>query len=149
MPRPLQDLRIALRDARREFVREHDRVPTVREVAGLLHITEEQAGEVIGASDAYRPVSLSAPLAGEEDTGTLADLLGGDDPALDLVVDRNSLRPMLRTMPERERTILMHRFFGNLTQAEIAELMGISQMHVSRLITRSLATLRARLLAED
>lgn len=148
MPRPLQELRIALRDARQEFTRLHDRAPTVREIAELLGVTEEQAVEVIGATDAYRPISLNTPLADEDGGDTLGDLLGGDDPELDLVVDRNSLRPMLESMPERERTILIHRFFGNRTQAEIAELMGISQMHVSRLISRSLATLRTRLLAD-
>jgi RNA polymerase sigma-B factor len=148
MPRPLQELRIALRDARQEFMREHNRAPTVREIAELLGVTEEQAVEVIGATDAYRPMSLNSPLADEEGGDTLADLLGGDDPEIELVVDRNALRPLLEKMPDRERTILIHRFFGNRTQAEIAELMGISQMHVSRLISRSLASLKAKLLQD-
>ena len=149
MPRPLQELRLTLRTARQDFVREHGRAPTVREVAELLGVSEEEAVEVIGAADAYRPVSLNTPLTGEEEAGTLADMIGDDDPELELVVDRNALRPMLETLPARERDILIHRYFGNRTQTEIAELMGISQMHVSRLISRSLARLRTRLLAED
>lgn len=150
MPRPLQELRLVLRAARQDFVRDHGRAPTVREVAELLGVSEEEAVEVIGAADAYRPVSLNTPLSDEDGGGdTLADMIGGVDPELDLIVDRNALRPLLETLPERERTILNHRFFGNRTQMEIAELMGISQMHVSRLISRSLARLKAKLLEED
>ena len=149
MPRPLQELRLTLRSARQDFMVQHGRAPTVPEVAELLGVTEDEAIEVIGASDAYRPVSLDSPVADEDAGATLGDLLGGDDPELELVIDRNALRPMLERLPDRERTILIHRFFGNKTQAEIAELMGISQMHVSRLITRSLAALKKKLLEED
>lgn len=149
MPRPLQELRLALRDARQEFIREHGRPPTVTEVAELLGVTEEEAIEVIGATEAYRPVSLDSPVSDEDGGATLGDLIGGDDPELELIVERNALRPMLARLPERERTILIYRFFGNKTQTEIAELMDISQMHVSRLITRSLAALKRKLLEED
>ncbi len=149
MPRPLQELRLLLRDARQDFMRKHGRSPTVPEVAELLGITEDEAIEVIGASDAYRPVSLDSPVTDEDGGATLGDLIGDDDPELELVVDRNALRPMLENLPEREREILIHRFFGNKTQNEIAELLDISQMHVSRLISRSLARLRTRLLEED
>jgi RNA polymerase sigma-B factor len=149
MPRPLQELRLALRGARQDFIREHGRAPTVPEVAELLGVTEDEAIEVIGASEAYRPVSLDSPVADEDGAATLGDLIGDDDPELELVVDRNALRPMLERLPERERTILIYRFFGNKTQTEIAELLGISQMHVSRLITRSLADLKKKLLEDD
>jgi RNA polymerase sigma-B factor len=149
MPRPLQELRLALRTARQEFIRDHGRAPTVPEVAELLGVTEDEAIEVIGASEAYRPVSLDSPVADEDGGATLGELIGDDDPELELIVDRNALRPMLERLPERERTILIHRFFGNKTQTEIAELLGISQMHVSRLITRSLAALKKKLLEDD
>jgi RNA polymerase sigma-B factor len=149
VPRPLQELRLALRTARQDFVRDHGRAPTVREVAEILGVSEEEAVEVLGAADAYRPVSLNTPLTDEDGAGTLADMIGDDDPELELVVDRNALRPLLETLPARERDILIHRFFGNRTQSEIAELMGISQMHVSRLISRSLVRLRTKLLEED
>jgi RNA polymerase sigma-B factor len=149
MPRPLQELRLMLRSARQDFIRQHGRPPNVPEVAELLGVTEDEAIEVIGASEAYRPVSLDAPVAEEDDSATLGDLIGDDDPELELIIDRNALRPMLEKLPERERTILIHRFFGNKTQAEIAELLGISQMHVSRLISRSLAALKKKLLEDD
>jgi RNA polymerase sigma-B factor len=80
----------------------------------------------------------------------VAELLGvSEEEAIELVVDRHALRPMIEKLPERQRTILLYRFFGNKTQTEIAELMDISQMHVSRLISRSLADLRTVLLEED
>jgi RNA polymerase sigma-B factor len=149
MPRPLQELRLALRTARHDFMLKHDRPPTVPEVAELLGISEDEAIEVIGATEAYRPVSLDSPVADEDGGATLGDLIGDEDPELELIVDRNALRPMLEKLPERERTILIHRFFGNKTQTEIAELLGISQMHVSRLISRSLVDLKKKLLEED
>jgi RNA polymerase sigma-B factor len=149
IPRQLQELRLALRTVRQDFQRDHGRVPTVPEIAEILGITEEEAIEAIGASDAYRPVSLDSPVTDEDGGEALGDLIGDDDPELDLVIDRNALRPMLERLPERERTILIYRFFGNKTQTEIAELMDISQMHVSRLISRSLAALRAKLLEDD
>lgn len=149
MPRPLQELRLALRTARQDFMVKHDRPPTVPEVAELLGVSEDEAIEVIGATEAYRPVSLDSPVADEDGGATLGDLIGDEDPELELIVDRNALRPMLEKLPERERTILIHRFFGNKTQTEIAELLGISQMHVSRLISRSLVDLKKKLLEED
>jgi RNA polymerase sigma-B factor len=149
MPRQLQELRLVLRNVRQDFLREHGRAPTVPEIAELLGVSEEEAIEVIGASDAYRPVSLDSPVTDEEGGDTLGDLVGDDDPEIELVVDRNALRPMIEKLPDRERMILLYRFFGNKTQNEIAELMDISQMHVSRLISRSLAALKAMLLAED
>ncbi len=148
MPRRLQELRLALRAARQDFLVEHDRAPTVPEIAALLEISEEEAVEVIGASDAYRPVSLDVPVTDQEGSESLGELIGNEDPDLETVVDRTALRPMLEELPERERMILMYRFFGNKTQTEIAELMDISQMHVSRLISRSLAKLRRRLLED-
>jgi RNA polymerase sigma-B factor len=149
MPRPLQELRLALRAARQEFGRDHGRAPAVPEVAELLGVSEEEAIEVIGAADAYRPVSLDVPAADEEDGETLGSLLGEEDSAIEMVVDRNALRPMLEKLPQRERTILLHRFYGNETQTEIAEVMGMSQMQVSRLISRSLARLKTELLKDN
>jgi RNA polymerase sigma-B factor len=148
MPRRLQELRLALRTARQDFVQEHGRPPTVPEISGILDITEEEAIEALGAIDAYQPVSLDAPVSEEQESLPLGEVIGEDDPQLESVVDRSALRPLLEGLPARERTILMHRFYGNKTQAEIGDLLGISQMHVSRLITRTLARLRAQLLQD-
>jgi RNA polymerase sigma-B factor len=148
MPRRLQELRLSLRTVRSDFLRDHGRAPTVREMSVLMGISEEEVIEALEAADAYRPISLDSPVSEEVGGETLGDLIGEEDPDIETVVDRTAVRPLLEKLPERERTILMYRFFGNKTQAEIAELMDLSQMHVSRLISRSLARLRAQLLED-
>jgi RNA polymerase sigma-B factor len=148
MPRRLQELRLAMRDAWRDFFRENNRAPTSPEIAKILEISEEEAVEVIGTFDAYRPMSLDMPVGNEDDAETYGDLVGETDTALDDVVDHIAVRPLLERLPERERMILLHRFYGNKTQTEIADLMNLSQMHVSRLISRTLAGLQAELLKD-
>jgi RNA polymerase sigma-B factor len=148
MPRPLQELRLAMRDARRDFFRDHNRAPTVREIAGLLGITEEKAIEVLGTFDAYRPMSLDTPIGEDEDAETYGDLIGANDAAIEDAVDHIAVRPLLDRLPDRERMILLYRYYGNKTQAEIAELMNLSQMHISRLISRTLADLQEELLKD-
>ena len=148
MPRRLQELRLAMREARRDFVHEHDRMPTIPEISEILEITEEEAIEVVGTFDAYRPVSLDTPIDDGDGAATYGDMIGSEDTAIEDAVDHIVLRPLLDELPERERMILLHRFYGNKTQNEIAALMGISQMQVSRLISRSLAALHTELLKE-
>jgi RNA polymerase sigma-B factor len=148
MPRRLQELRLAMRDARRDFFRENNRAPTVPEIARILDISEEEAIEVIGTFDAYRPMSLDLPVGDDEEAETYGDLIGEHDSAIEDTVDHIALRPLLDRLPDRERTILLYRFYGNKTQSEIAELMNLSQMHVSRLISRTLAELQAELLRD-
>jgi RNA polymerase sigma-B factor len=94
-------------------------------------------------------VSLDAPDGGDEDSPAVADSLGMVDEALEGVEYRESLKPLLEKLPAREKKILMLRFFGGMTQSQIAGELGISQMHVSRLLARTLAQLREGLLAED
>jgi RNA polymerase sigma-B factor len=148
MPRRLQELRLSLRSARQDFIQDHGRAPTVGEISEILDISEEETIEALGATDAYHPVSLDVPVADEGEGDTLGDLIGDEDPDFEIVVDRNAVWPLLEKLPERERTILLYRFFGNKTQTEIAEIMHISQMHISRLISRTLAQLKAELLNE-
>jgi RNA polymerase sigma-B factor len=116
-----------------------------------MYITEEEATEVIIACDAYRPLSLVAPADGTPGTGngSVGEYLGSDDPALAAFIDGHALRPLIDELPERERTILLLRFFGNKTQTQIAEQIGLSQMHVSRLLRATLDRLRTGLLAES
>jgi RNA polymerase sigma-B factor len=149
MPRRLQELRLAMREARRDFFRDHNRSPTVPEIAGILEISEEEAIEVIGAFDAYRPMSLDTPVGDEEDAETFGELIGERDSAIEDAVDHIAIRPLLDQLPERERMIILYRFYGNKTQTEIAELMNLSQMHVSRLISRTLAQLHTELLKDS
>ncbi|MBE1536020.1 SigB/SigF/SigG family RNA polymerase sigma factor [Actinomadura algeriensis] len=149
--RRIQELRPVLQRTVQDFTREHGRSPTTREIAGLMEITEEETVEVLVACDAYRPLSLEAPADGGQggDTGgTVGEYLGSEDPALDAFIDGHALGPLIDELPERERTILLLRFFGNKTQTQIAEQIGLSQMHVSRLLRSTLETLRAGLLAE-
>jgi RNA polymerase sigma-B factor len=148
VPRRLQELRIAMRQTTEEFVTAHGRAPTVPEIAILLDSSEEEVIDCLGTSAAYRPGSLDLPLGDEGDSATMGELYGESDPALDNVIDITALRPLLSRLPERDRTIVLLRFWGNKTQTEIAEEIGMSQMHVSRLLSRSLARLRAGLSAE-
>ncbi|GGV22183.1 hypothetical protein GCM10010182_50760 [Actinomadura cremea] len=150
--RRIQEMRPVLQRTVQEFTREHGRSPTTREIAAVMEISEEEAVEVLVACDAYRPLSLEAPAdggQGGETGGTVGEYLGSDDPALDAFIDGHALGPLIDGLPERERTILLLRFFGNKTQTQIADQIGLSQMHVSRLLRSTLETLRAGLLAEE
>ncbi|TDC71132.1 SigB/SigF/SigG family RNA polymerase sigma factor [Actinomadura sp. GC306] len=148
--RRIQELRPILQRTIQEHTREHGVSPTTAEIASLMGITEEETVEVIIACDAYRPLSLEAPADGspDGDAGTVGEYLGSDDPALDAFIDGHALRPLIDELPERERTILLLRFFGNKTQTQIAEQIGLSQMHVSRLLRATLERLRTGLLTE-
>jgi RNA polymerase sigma-B factor len=145
---PLQELRLAMREARRDFFLDHNRAPTVSEIAGILGITEEKAIEVLGTFDAYRPMSLDTAVGDEENAETYVDMIGDNDAAIEDAVDHIAVRPLLDKLPERERMILLYRYYGNKTQAEIADLMNLSQMHISRLISRTLSDLQAELLKD-
>lgn len=148
VPRRVQELRNRIRGACQELLQELDgRGPTVAEVARHTGLTEEDVLLGLDAQDSFNTMSLEAELPGT-DGYTLADTLGNADPGLDLVVHREAVKPLLRDLAERERRILYLRFFGDMTQNQIASIMGISQMHVSRLISRTCAELRAELLAE-
>ncbi|RFS82409.1 SigB/SigF/SigG family RNA polymerase sigma factor [Actinomadura spongiicola] len=148
--RRIQEMRPVLQRTVQEFTRERGRSPTTAEISSLMGITEEETVEVIVACDAYRPLSLEAPADGSPsgETGTIGEYLGSDDPALDAFIDGHALGPLIADLPERERTILLLRFFGNKTQTQIAEQIGLSQMHVSRLLRATLDRLRAGLLTE-
>ena len=121
------------------------RSPSVAELAQHVAQPEERVLEALDCAAAYTADSLDAP-AGEE--RTVGDMLGGEDQALADIELHESLAPALARLPERERRILQLRFFGNMTQSQIAAQLGISQMHVSRLLARTLVRLRAELLAE-
>lgn len=151
VPRQLQEMRLALTSATAELGQSLGRSPTVAELAAYLKTSEADVIEGLEASNAYATISLDAPggEGSDDDSPTLADTLGGEDLNLDIVEDRASLKPLLEALPPRERRILVLRYFGNLTQSQIADEIGISQMHVSRLLARTLAQLRERLTIED
>lgn len=118
------------------------RSPTAREIATSLDLPHEEVVEALEAGSAFDPRSLDAQLAGGEDAGTYADVVGADDEGLEAAEERAVVGPALRALAPRERLILHLRFVEDLTQTEIAERIGISQMHVSRLIRRALDRLR-------
>jgi RNA polymerase sigma-B factor len=144
VPRRLQELRLRITSATTSLGHTLGRSPTIADLAAHLRITEEEVLEGLEAARAYSATSLSSPV-GPDGGRELGDTLGGDDRELDLVEMRLSLGPALALLNDREREIVAWRFFGNMTQSQIAERLGISQMHVSRLLSRALATLRRSL----
>jgi len=149
VPRRLQELKLSLTKAISELAQRNGRAPTVGELAGHLQMTEEEVLEGLESANAYSTVSLDAPDSGDEDAPAVADSLGIIDEALEGVEYRESLKPLLEKLPPREKKILLLRFFGNMTQSQIATELGISQMHVSRLLARTLTQLREGLTSEE
>jgi RNA polymerase sigma-B factor len=149
VPRRLQELKLALTKAIGDLAQREGRAPTVAEIAAHLQMTEEEVLEGLESANAYSTVSLDAPDSGDDDAPAVAESLGMLDEALEGVEYRESLKPLLEQLPSREKRILLLRFFGNMTQSQIANELGISQMHVSRLLARTLAQLRDGLTAED
>ena len=149
VPRRLQELKLSLTKAIGELAQREGRAPTVSELASHLQMSEEDVLEGLESANAYSTVSLDAPDSGDEDAPAVSDSLGMVDDALEGVEYRESLKPLLEQLPPREKKILLLRFFGNMTQSQIASELGISQMHVSRLLARTLAQLREGLTTED
>ena len=150
VPRRLQELRLSLASATSELSQKQGRSPTVSELAAFMKITDEEVLEGLESANAYSTLSLDAGDSGSGDEPMpVADTLGTEDEGLEGVEYRESLKPMLEQLPPREKKILMLRFFKNMTQSEIANEIGISQMHVSRLLARTLAQLREGLLVEE
>jgi RNA polymerase sigma-B factor len=141
VPRPLQELAVRVTRAIGTLTQELGRSPTVREIAANVEEPEERVLEAVDASRAYSADSLDAPASAGEDASP-ANRLAEDDIRFESLDSWHSLAPLIRRLPERERTILYLRFFEERTQSEIADELGISQMHVSRLLARSLAFLR-------
>jgi RNA polymerase sigma-B factor len=144
IPRRLQELRPLISQVRAELGHELNREPTVADIAHRLDVSEETVIEALESSHAYRPISLSMPVREGEEL-ELGDTLGADDQGYFLTDCRVSLPSAMACLTERERHIIMLRFYGNLTQVRIAEKTGVSQMHVSRILTQALGKLRARL----
>ncbi|MFF5079425.1 RNA polymerase sigma factor SigF [Actinoplanes sp. NPDC000266] len=144
VPRRLQELRLSITAANAALTHDLGRSPTVTDVAAHLGISEEDVLEGLEGARAYNATSLSTPV-NAEGTTELGDTLGGDDHEFELAEFRIALGPALATLDDRERKMLHLRFYGNLTQTEIAEQIGISQMHVSRLLAKALTKLRGQL----
>lgn len=150
VPRRLKDLHISVRSVVAELSQQLGRAPRPSEIATRLGLPTAEVIEALAAGEAYRSSSLDGILSSEDGDGTtLGELVGCLDADLALIEDREALRPLLAELAPRERTILTLRFFRELTQTQIAEQVGISQMHVSRVLGQTLAHLRARMAAPD
>ncbi|WP_199433294.1 SigB/SigF/SigG family RNA polymerase sigma factor [Qaidamihabitans albus] len=144
VPRRLKELHLALSQTSGKLAQRLGRAPTPSELAAELDLTTEDVSDGLLAGNAYQSVSMDAAYD-EGGTLPLAETVGEYDAELEHVDYHESLQPLLAGLPERERRVLMLRFFGNMTQTQIAERVGISQMHVSRLLARTLSFLRSEL----
>ncbi len=149
VPRRLQELRLELAKAGDELSQRLDRSPTVAELAERLGISADEVVEGMAASNAYTASSLDAQPDEEETEGALADRIGYEDHGLEGIEYVESLKPLIAELQPRDRRILSLRFVAGLTQSEIGEELGISQMHVSRLLARTLVRLRKGLTVEE
>jgi RNA polymerase sigma-B factor len=146
VPRRLQELRMQIGASTAELTQSLGRSPTPRELAKALDCSVEEIVEGIESGNAYSTLSLdAADDGGDEGGSSMLDLIGIDDEALEHIEIRESIKPLLEALAPREKRILLLRFFKNRTQSEIAEEIGVSQMHVSRLLSRTLDQLRASL----
>ncbi|MDX3310505.1 RNA polymerase sigma factor SigF [Streptomyces sp. NPDC054884] len=148
VPRRLQEARVQLARAKEELRSRLGRTPTTKELSELMSLPEHEVVEAQLASNGYTSASLDATINGSEDgESALADFIGDEDAALGLIEDFHALAPMIAELDERDRRIIHWRFVEELTQAQIGERLGVSQMHVSRLISRLLARLREGMLS--
>jgi RNA polymerase sigma-B factor len=145
VPRRLQELRMQIGAATAELTQSLGRSPTPRELAGAIGCSVEEIIEGIESSNAYSTLSLDATDESDDGGGSMLDAIGVMDENLEHVEIRESLKPLLDALEPREKKILLLRFFKNRTQTQIAEEIGVSQMHVSRLLSRTLEQLRAAL----
>lgn len=144
-PRRVQDLKPLVERTADELSHELRRSPTVAEIAARLDVGQEQVIETLVAIRSYSACSLDTPVT--EESVPLQERLGGPDAALERVVDHVAVQPLVAALPERDRLILSLRFGQGLTQSQIAERIGVSQMQVSRLLSRTLARLRSQVAA--
>lgn len=146
VPRRLKELHLQLGAATAELSQRLGRAPTPTELAELLDMDRDEVVEGLVAGSSYNTLSIdSGGGSGNEDAPAIADTLGDVDATLDQIENREALRPLLDSLPDRERAVVVLRFFESLTQTQIAERIGVSQMHVSRLLARALTRLRDQL----
>jgi len=145
VPRRLKELHLQLGSATAEMSQRLGRAPTPTELATELGLDRDEVVEALIAGSGYNTLSMDSGGGGDDESPPLSDTLGAYDANLDRIENHEALRPLLDALPERERTVVVLRFFESLTQSQIAERVGISQMHVSRLLARTLSRLRDEL----
>nr|WP_082960682.1 MULTISPECIES: SigB/SigF/SigG family RNA polymerase sigma factor [unclassified Mycobacterium] len=147
VPRRLRELHVQISRTTADLSQQLGRAPTAAELSQVLEVPHEEIVECLVARDAYRLDSLDAPI-GADSSGTprlVADSVGGIDPQIDHITNREALRALIGSLPRREREVLRMRFFESMTQSQIAERIGVSQMQVSRILASTLRCLRDQL----
>jgi RNA polymerase sigma-B factor len=147
VPRRLRELHVQIGRTTGELAQTLGRAPTASELAVALDVSHEEIVECLVAGDAYRLESLDAPV-GADDSGKarlVADAIGGNDPQIDHITNREAVRALVAELPQREQEVLRMRFFESMTQSQIAERIGVSQMQVSRILAGTLQSLRDQL----
>jgi RNA polymerase sigma-B factor len=143
VPRRLKDMNVAISAAIPAITQQLGRAPTARELATHLDVDRDEIVQTLIARDCYRTMSLDAPLTiGDCESETLGATMGSPEPDYELVVNREALRALIPRLDDRQRAVLRMRFFESMTQSQIAERLGVSQMHVSRILARTLAGMR-------
>jgi RNA polymerase sigma-B factor len=142
MPRRLQEHTLLIKDAVPLLAQDLGRSPMISEIAAHARLTEEEVLEAMDAQDAYASISLDAPIDEESEGSTLSERLSTDVEEYEIAEEWAEFEPHLNALPDRERKILVLRFFRDWTQSQIADELGISQMHVSRLLSQTLQKLR-------
>ncbi len=148
VPRRIQELHVEVNSLVGTMTQRLGRSPTIEELARASGTSEEEVLEAMEAAQAYRSASIDAPTSGDDAGLGLAGQLGDDDANLFAAENRLLVQTLVATLPKREQLIMRMRFYDGMTQSQIADRLGISQMHVSRLLARSLAQLRSRLEVE-
>jgi RNA polymerase sigma-B factor len=148
VPRRFKEMRLQVNAAREQLSQRLGRSPSVAELSEHLRVKPTEVLEAIEAAQAYQSMSLFTPM-GDDERASLADMIGAGDPDMDAVEDRNAVSVMISHLPEREQRILVMRFYGNMTQSQIADEIGVSQMHVSRLLKGALEQLREELVGQE
>jgi RNA polymerase sigma-B factor len=149
VPRRLKELHLRCNQARGELSQRLGRTPTATEIAEYLDIDRETVIEVTVAGSCYSTISTDLHLGAGDDFKPIHETYGDTDSGFDTVLDIETVRPSLSALPERERTVLRLKFLENMTQTQISSVLGISQMHVSRLLSRALTTVRMQALSPE
>lgn len=142
VPRRVKETHLRIGAAIDSLSQSLGRSPTAKEIAAELEIHPDEVTQAVIAGNAYQPSSIDAVSVGRDTEASLLDTLGEEESQFDRVEEYVAIRPLLAGLPDRERRILTMRFFESMTQTQIAQRMGISQMHVSRILAKTLARLR-------
>jgi RNA polymerase sigma-B factor len=145
VPRPAQEMRLELRQATEELAQQLAHTPSRAELATHLRITEGELGQAQLAAQAFSAASLDAPVSTDEGSASVGELIGEEDPGLELTLNLEALHTHWEELSGPDQQLLLMRFYGNMTQTEIAGRLGCSQMQVSRLLRRTLDYLRYRI----